>query len=263
MTVLRGRHLASVGPLESYSITRPAPTEHSGLTTALPATEPGTSQISITVASADQTLPAGLTAMYVGQIQAQVLNNDGTTRNIAYRMLRNGSTVATSTAIVSPSNTQRARLVASFTNAPIGVAVGDTLELRLWSPSSTGGVQLVYWAYYLTDSRVRARSSVVMRNCELTLAATAYPVLSSWPGGFGAQPQPHVFILGDNTTLNFQTTATTTWHMAAMPIGDFYLGQISFGDNTSANVVGAGASSSLVYIPNVVFSTIKLRRQIT
>lgn len=253
MTVLAGRRLAAVGAKESYTITRPAPTEHSGLTTVLPTTEPGTSQIVVTVASGDFYLPAGLEGQYIGVLLAQVLNNDASSRTVSWRMVKNGSSVATGGPSVA-ATTGRARFQCSFTptaasgdNPGVGVVAGDVIELRLWSASSTN-VQLVYWTYFLLDTRTRPSACRGMRDVTITPAgASNYPALTSWPGGGAAVNSAGQLFFDDNATYTASFVATSPLALKAIQAGGWGLCRAGIGDVTSSNTVNQSISTSPTY----------------
>lgn len=270
MTVLRGRRLAAVGTKESYTITRPAPTENSGLTTVLPTSEPGTSQIIVTVASGDFYLPAGLAAPYIGVILAQVLNNDGPSRTLSWRMIKNGSSVVTST--LSVFTTQRGRVQAFFSptavsgdNQGVAVVAGDVIELRLWSASSTN-VQLVYWTYYLLDTRTRPTEAQAVMEASIVVTAGGttggYPTLSSWPGG-GTQTTPTLpaLTVGDDpNTVVAGIVSGQTWAPKRLGMGGYGLVRQGSGDLVTANNSSTQAAASPTYLRHSVISSATLRR---
>jgi hypothetical protein len=263
MSVFRGRRLAAVGARESYTITRPAPTENTGLTTVLPATEPGTSQIIVTVASGDFYLPTGLVGQYIGVLLAQVLNNDGATRTVSYRMIKNGASVSTGS--VSVSTTQRGRIQGYFSptavsgdNPGTGLKSGDVIELRLWSASSTN-VQLVYWTYFLIDSRTKPTGAQGVRDCSLVTSAN-YPALASWPGGGAQLASNPRHVVGDDTNMTVPLSPSTTFVPRGITLGGYGLIQAQQGDSGFNNAASNLGAASPTYIAATQLASASLRR---
>ena len=272
MSVWRGRRLAAVGPKQTFTITRPAPTEHSGLTTVLPTSEPGTSQISQTVASGDLYLPAGLVSPYLAVILAQVLNNDGSSRTVSWRMVKNGSSVATGSGSVSASNRGAIQAYFSPTNpsgdtSGTGVVAGDVLELRLWAASSTN-VQLVYWTYYLLDTRTKVSGCREVADVTINYsgngASGGYPNLASWPGGGARNSGNPKLIYGDDTTHTSTQIGMATIGGAISPKSAYQGGsglmRHTEGDLSSPNSAAVVNAASPLYVaPNAITSIVARR----
>lgn len=265
MTVLRGRRLAAAGAAESYTVTRPAPTEHTGLTTVLPTTEPGTSQISVTVASGDFYLPAGLEAPYVGVLLAQVLNNDASSRTVSWRIRKNGTSVANGS--TSTSASARFRIQGYFSptavsgdSQGVGVLAGDVLELRLWAASSTN-VQLVYWTYWLQDTRTRVKGAPGLQDISSWDPNGTYPALASWPGtGAGANSTGFMH-LGDNTNVINTQPASVPSPLRGLWVGGYGLIRQNSGDfNTSNAGTGSAAANPTYLRSSTALNAITARR---
>ena len=118
-----------------------------GTPETLPTTEPATPQISYTVAEAD--LPTLSLSMYSKKWVAFLIGAGKavTAARIYYRMKKNGASVKTGSSTVAAANTFYTWNCHFF-----NVAVGDVLEIALWS--SVADSNWDYKAYHVVVSRI-------------------------------------------------------------------------------------------------------------
>jgi hypothetical protein len=250
MTRIKAEILSS---LKTLNITYPIPYENlQGTPTALPTTEPVTSQIVYTVVDADVpsislTVESKKIVVFLGAGN----NTDAVAQTVYWRMIKNGSSVANGSASVSAGNYYTVN--AFFYD----VAVGDTLELRLWASST--GVNWDYTGRFIQLSRVAFFEKYPLAVFRMTIAAN--PTLS----------------LGSPTVVD--TGYLKVWHKqdtyyplllsaAATYVLDWFqqnstykMFQFWYGDHIYANtaVVQTSSTSRPRYYRNLVPSQIILR----
>lgn len=150
---LEGRLLAGlVQPKQTVTITLPSPQEELLATPeALPTAEPATSQIVFTIQEGNlPSLPPGATCIYTALLYAAVKNNSASSVTVYYRLLKNGSSVATGSAAVASGYF----CTWTFVNRNFyDVKAGDILECRLWAAAT--GVVWDYKALAVCPTRIR------------------------------------------------------------------------------------------------------------
>ena len=113
-------------------ITWPAVRETTGLSDALPTSEPASAQITYTVAASDlPTLTAAIPYRYIPFLYAYGQVTGGTDRSISYRIELNGTSIATGN-LGSVANNYY-YCVYGWNWGANYVAVGDVLTLKLWA----------------------------------------------------------------------------------------------------------------------------------
>lgn len=143
--------------LKILQITYQTPYENlQGTPTSLPTSEPAVSQIIYTVSVDDlPTLNMGVESkINVALMFAGGRNTDVATRTVYWRMVKNGSSVVNGSFSVSAGYYWT--IILYF----IDVAVGDTLELRLWATDTA--VNWDYEARQLQYSRIKLLSKYLL-----------------------------------------------------------------------------------------------------
>lgn len=165
------RETPLLGSLKTCNITYQTPQETlQGTPTTLPTSEPGTPQIGYTVASGD--LPT-LSVIQVSLYYFALLYGAGkfvTAGTLSWRMKKNGASVATGTASVAANTYYTVN--ACF----VGVAVGDLLELALWSNQTDSNWD--YNAYFVACSRLKPFSKKTLLANVSIATPTVKPALT-------------------------------------------------------------------------------------
>jgi len=219
----------------------------------LPTSPPTTGQFYRTITQADmpETLPP---ANYVPVAIALIsgINNNPTSVTVYVRMVRNGSIIATGSVSVPANYHWRAQ--AFF----LGVAEGDTIELRAWATASN--VTIDYRAFQIQPSRLYT-DEMLNRPCTIE-----YQELSLFPiftdpnaPGLGTNGSPYIYSMD-----YYLTTITSSASFEAIsPRPNFRLFRIYYGDATSSNTLSFSTASSRSglsylrnYIPTVINATI-------
>lgn len=163
----------------------PAPVENLiGSPAALPTSQPGSPQYTVTITSGD--LPALNYGFTTGNPQVMLvmggLNNDASARTVSILLKRNGGTLTTYTSSIAASTYWTFQYWSSIS----AWNVGDTLTAYIWAASSTNCVY-DYNAYWIRFSSITNPSHVgwVLKN--LVQTQTAYPTLTlGTPAVYGA-----------------------------------------------------------------------------
>lgn len=150
------------GTLKTFTTTLATPRETLlGTPVSLPSTEPGTSQISITVQDSDLPTFTGvkpLSLNYTAQFFAAGKNTDAATQTVSWRILKNGVSLGTGTHSSIATNT--------FWTHSYGQAnsllSGDVIEIRLWSPSAN--VNYDYFALIVYPDMPKLTSSFIVKD---------------------------------------------------------------------------------------------------
>lgn len=153
------------GPLKTFNITLANPRETlNGTPTALPTTEPATSQISFTIQSSDLPTisPAPISLKYAALLYASGKNTDAASQTVNWRVLKNSVSVATGSQTGVASNQFWTHSYFQF----FDVAVGDVLEIRLWSTSAN--VNYDYYAIALQPTRINLGKSYINKDVSYT-----------------------------------------------------------------------------------------------
>lgn len=166
------RETTALTEQKTITISYPTPTETlQGTPTTLPTSEPGTPQVSYTVAATDPPT-IGLTLyskVLIGVVIAGGKVNTAAT--ISWRMKHNGSSVTTGSTSVAASTYYT--IQAFFYNC----AVGDTLQISLWSNESDSNWD--YNTYYVHFTRLVIWNKIRMLVNVSFVTLVQTPVLAS------------------------------------------------------------------------------------
>ena len=210
--------------------------------TSLPTTEPSTSQWVKTLTAADFPVitPTTYNVNYVALVYMAGKNTDTVARTVYWRMIRNGTSVATGSASISAGNYYTVN--AAFH----GVVVGDVIEVRLWASATT--VNWDYDTFQIHATRVITAESlnnpcyVDFKNIIVT------PILTTgtpYPQSTGNYYIPHLDLMSYSTNIPY------TFDII-IPKSTYRLFRISHGDVANYNTasVQAHASYRPYYIRN-------------
>lgn len=189
MSVTRARG-TSIGTTKKIILNTQPPVENLlGSPITLPTSEPSTGQWTYTIQQTDfPTLPQGASF----NRYAPILYFSGktvTANTISYRVLYNGSSVVTGTTSSITANYYWTISIVNSAMAAVGggkPAVGDTIEVRLWSSQSD--TQYLYNAFQIIPSRPIVTKTLVLKDlwfsgdCSqlLTLGNPVAASVSSW-----------------------------------------------------------------------------------
>lgn len=153
--------------LQSYTITYPSPDETLlGTPEVLPTSEPATPQISYTIATGHLPMvsPTGLEYVLTALLYAAGKNTDTTSRTVYYRILKNGSSVATGSSRVLGGYFYTWNHCNFF-----DVQVGDVIACKLWASGAN-----VNWDYkaLMLDLTRPGSANVLVEKLAVTLAKT-------------------------------------------------------------------------------------------
>lgn len=253
MTVLNGEGGLRVGPLKTFTTTLATPRENL-LTTpvAMPSTEPTTAQISITVEVGDLPTisPSPISTKYTALIYAGGKNADAAAQNVSWRVLKNGVSVATGTQSAVPIN-------AFWTHSHpqlFDIAVGDVLEIKLWSPSAN--VNYDYYAIQVYPTNINLGTASL--NKEVTYSGFILPSLTSGTpaanvsGNFLVAPSSLV-----SASINMNTGIVVFGALAWDPI--YRSGRVNFGDVSRGAITTTHATNRPLYNRNYFPTSISFR----
>lgn len=132
-------------------ISYPAIQETTGLSVELPTSEPGTAQVSYTVAAGDlPTVTPAVPWQFAPNIYANFRNTSGSSRNMSWRISVNGSSRATGTSFALSNNNYIVFSSAAYNGTqPV---VGDVITVSFWATGA--GVNLLAHAYESGITRV-------------------------------------------------------------------------------------------------------------
>ena len=205
------------GPLmyspRTDSLSYPAAQEtYDAAGTALPTSEPATSQIIYTITSADLPVSTDKTASmkFTAFLYGGGKNNGASSATVYYRIVKNGASVATSSSSVNTNYYYTVNCYQLY-----DVKAGDVIEIRLWASAAT------------VDYRYKAMSVVISRYVPggiLGRLLLNFHYLSSGAGyqltlSQGVSPirmtAGNVYIYTDKTLFNSN-------HYLAIVFGDLY-----------------------------------------
>jgi hypothetical protein len=179
MTIMRGETMnALIGTRHVCNITYPTLDETlQGSPPAIPAAEPGTSQVIYTVSAVTHlpSLDAAVTYVNGGWIIVSGKNLTASNRTISWRILKNTASLATGTATCIASQYWTLNLV----NAGLtGLVAGDVVEARLWCADVTW-LDWRYNCFAVMPTRIKLFNDARRLAFNIkyyTNGATAYPV---------------------------------------------------------------------------------------
>ena len=206
--------------------TYPTMRETSGLTDALPTSEPASAQIAYTIGNDDlPTLTTPIPHWISPTIFAQGQNTSGAARTLSYRLEVNGTSVATGSSSISTS-VYWGLSAFNWWNAGALPVSGDVLTVKLWVDGS--GCSLNAHALKVTPTR--------------PLIGTKKPILWYGYGGTNActleasAPQP-----------SWMTATPTTWTAYYTVVGGTGLA------NSYIMCSNAGNKPPYIYYPNATY----------
>ena len=246
------------GPLmyspRTDSLTYPVPQEtYDAAGTALPTTEPVVSQIVYTVqesdlpTSTDKAAAMKFTALLYGGGR----NTGAAAATVNYRILKNGASVATSSASVAANNYYTISCYQLY-----DIKVGDTVEIRLWASAVT--VDYRYKAMSVAISRYVPGGSLhqLLVNFQFLPSTTGYQVTLSQ----GVSP---LRLSVGNAYIYIDKSTFTSNHNLAVVFGDVYrhaafvcsqdrqFFQIQFGDYSQAVAFLSSATALPYYYSSI------------
>jgi hypothetical protein len=237
------------GSLKTLSITIQAASETlQGTPTTLPTSEPGTPQISYTVAQGDlPTLsPTVASVKYIGMVfGAGKVVTAGT---ISWDMKKNGSSVKTGSFSVAANYYYTVQ--ACFYN----VVVGDQLQLALWSNQTDSNWD--YNAYQIHPTRVYLFAKLpVLMPCNFT-ANALYPTLSSGNPSVVTTSSPYL-----EHADSYSVLSATGNYSCVQPLGTYGLYRCYYGDATtqSDGINSTSATYRPYYRQHRIPTTIQMR----
>lgn len=122
-------------PLQ-ISISYPAIQETTGLSVELPTSEPGTAQVSYTVAAGDlPTVSPSVPFQFAPNICAQFQNLSGASRTLSWRVLVNGTSRATGSGSI---NNNYYGVFSSCNYNGVQPVVGDVITVAFWTATGAG-----------------------------------------------------------------------------------------------------------------------------
>ena len=224
--------------LKTLNITYQTPQETLlGTPETLPTSEPGTPQISYTVAEGD--LPAFNMGVYSKKLIATIVGAGKfvTAGTVYFRMKKNGVSVTTSSSAVS------ANYYYTWNCNFYDVAVGDVLELALWSNQTDSNWD--YKAYHTRVSRLILLNKLrLLMPCNFAALGT-YPVLTlgnPWPSSSAAVLYPY------NLDLVLPSISAAILYESLYPKNTYGLFRVNYGDYYYSNG-STSARTSPMYRP--------------
>jgi hypothetical protein len=227
------------GSLKALTTTIQSPSENlQGTPTTLPTSEPGTPQISYTVASGD--LPTFSMGHY-SQVWIAVLVAAGkavTAATINWRMKKNGSSVNTNSFSVA-ANTYYT-INAFFYD----ISVGDVLAIALWSNKTDSNWD--YNAYQVRPTRIILKSTLPVYVPFNIVTMVTHPTLVQ--GNPGVQAAYGMYLYHEDSFTLYKNTSAAVTFASLHPAGTYgFFRCYALGDMGNPN--NAATSTSATYRP--------------
>lgn len=253
MAVLTGdTGKVAVGPLKTYSFALATPRESLNATPmALPSTEPASAQISVTIQESDLPIitPDPLGVTYTASLYAAGKNTDAAAQTVSWRVLKNGTSVATGTSTSVPANQFWTHGYFQF----LGVVVGDVLDVKLWSASAN--VNYDYYAIAVYPTRANLSKEAIVK--DVTYGAIAASTLTAGTASSNLSQSITIYP-SESNTLSMGNAANLMF--GALHWNSLYNAfRIDLGDNQIVTQTLAHATSRPHYRRNVLTSTISFR----
>lgn len=253
MTVLWGdTGKVSLGTLKKFDITLATPRETLlGTPVALPTTQPGTPQISLTVGGSDLPTisPSPISTSYTAMVYTGGRNTDAASQTVNYQIYKNGSSVATGSQTGLVSNNYWTHNYPSF----FGIVDGDVITVSLWATSVN--VNYDYYAIIIMPTRIQlAPPNVILKDLyyggfsipTLTMGTPSTYTTGSWkitPSSIGTM---------------FDLSIATTFP-AYISHATYGLGRTDQGDATTSVGIQTNTTNRPRYATNRVANSITFR----
>ena len=211
---------------------------------ALPTSEPATAQIEITITQAMLPVwsPYELPHQKAALLYAGGKNTAGASRSIYYRVLKNGTSVATGSGSVSAGN----QYGWSHYRFP-DVAVDDVLACKLWA--SGAGCDWDYKAAAVVPTRIGPADTAVLD--VLILAPNKYPAtLTGWNAYTGFA----LYLYHDDVRWEYEIG--TIRHSLMLPRAQYRLMRAMIGDESLYSYCDTRVNNRGTYYSNIVPSRI-------
>lgn len=229
----------NIGHLETVTVTYPTPTEtYNPSGVMLPVSEPASSQISYTIQSSDLASFSNpsMSCTWAAVVIVAGRNNAATMKNVYYRILKNGSSIASAYYYISSAY----YYTFSFMNF-VNVTVGDTLETRLWCTNGGGtDVDWRYSTYFIRPTRFvfgDTKDIYFDFTCSefYTMSFSSGPNPKSYGSGESGNPSLYYHPSDSSSTCSIGSSQKL---FAIMHNPTFGLGRVNYGDyswSTTAN----------------------------
>lgn len=255
MTVLWGdTGKIAYGPLKTYNVSLSAQRETLlGSPLALPTTEPTTAQISFTVQTSDfpTITPTPLGVKYTAIIFGSGKNTDASSQSVSFRMLKNGSSVATGSAGSTPTSQFWTHTYMQF----FDIAVGDVLEVKLWATSVN--VNVDFYAIVVHPTRINVGTALLNKDVSYS-NLVAHPVLTL--GTPGVQATNFNSIAPSSSLPNQVVNLTANCIFAALSWNSTFLsGKVGCGDAAQSVTTLNHATNHPYYQRNSIPTTMTFR----
>jgi len=221
---VRARNFKPPSAFVRHTITYPAPYENLQDTpTDLPTAEPGTPQISYTVASGD--LPVILPSLpdngkYVAYLIAAGKNTSASSQTVYFRMKKNGASITNGSSSVSAGYFYT-RMFWFFDVQP-----GDVLEIYLWASSSE-----VNWDYEARFIYVTRMGRIDVLHKDFTIDLGRLPVLNQGSPSYSTSS----FTLFFNEDIYLSFTYKRSFKFYYPELEFYKFGTITRGDEIDSN----------------------------
>jgi hypothetical protein len=241
-------------PLQTIDITVPTPQETLLETPeSLPTSEPGTSQISYTIQSSDlPTLSFGI-CKYAAHLCGAGQNLSGSSVTVYYRILKNGTSVATGSRSSVSNNYYYNIYHTNFYN----VVEGDTIELRLWA--SVSGVNYNFKGLIVYPTRIgfSNQNNLLLTDISYTLAA-GIKFTSIASGEQSANTVYYKFYYNNSPGHIYEFYGNTQIPTFAYG-ATYHFGRIAVGDMNTNEIGNSSSTKKLTYNVNYYPSKITFR----
>lgn len=240
------------GSLKSYSLTFATPRETLlGSPVSLPSTNPGTPQITMTIASGDLPTisPTPISMTYCAVLYMAGKNTDAASQSISYQVYKNGVAISGATGSASvATNTYWTHEHFRFNN----ISVGDVVGVSVWCASAN--VNYDYYALVVYPTRPILGKSYI--NKDVNFGSFISPALSSGNPSVSLSQTPVIY--PTTSSSNIQINGNTTF--GALSWNSTYNAYVTnYGDNNVTSITETNATYRPFYRRNSLPSTITFR----
>jgi hypothetical protein len=251
MSIIYGtREAATIGAPSQITITYPTPQETLlGSPVALPTSEPGSPQISITVQASDLPTVAGMSRSDTTLIPFLYVagTNESATLHTHYaRVFRNGVEVGSAAVADDAGSLYWTLSLALFA----GIAAGDVITISVWA--SSAGLTYDYSAMAVMVSRPDvAEGGDILLNVAYAGVA-GYPTLTE--GAPGVYSTDNALLITSGASLSASINADRTFGALEFDAAFAFLFIVAFGDpeNQPRSVLGVSTDTRPYYLTNKV-----------